>query len=283
MGDAPLTVGSWALGRRLARYRDERDLTGTAVAKALGVSQPTVTRIEKGKHRLTTVQLKKLCKLYSVTRDEAAELESARVLAQQPDWRQDYGRLLDGPLGDVLGIETGARRIRMHSGELVPGLLQTEEYTTALMVEAPYIRATEVKRRVELRMRRQEGVISGSQELVVTLGEAAVREAIGGPAVMRRQLAHLREQAAKPNIMIRLKPFAAGAHAALGSPFSILEFDADMDLPTVVAVETMTSVLIYEQTHQVETYTQSYDMLMAKALGEVDTIEHLEKIGRNTK
>lgn len=254
------------------------DLKGAAVAKALGVSQPTVTRIEKGKHRLTPAQLTKLCKLYRIGPDEVTELESARVLALQPDWRQDYARLLDGFLGDVLGIETGAQRIRMHSGELIPGLLQTEDYASALMIEAPYIRATEVKRRVELRMRRQDGITSGRQELIVVIGEAAVRETIGGPAVMRRQLDHLRAQAARPNVMIRLKPFAAGAHAAIGSTFWILDFDADIDLPTVVAVETMTSSLIYEQAHQVETYTQSYDMLMTKTLGEAETIERLDKI-----
>ena len=269
MGDAPLTVGSWALGRRLTRYRDAAGLKGVEVAKALGLTQPSVTRIERGKHRLTPAQLTKLCSLYGIDADAVAELESARVLASQPDWRQDYGRLLDGPLGDVLGIETGARRIRVHSGELVPGFLQIEDYATALMVEAPYIRATEVRRRVEMRMRRQEGIASGRQELVVVIGEAAV---------MRRQLAHLREQAARPNVMIRLKPFAAGAHAAIGSRFSILDFDADIDLPTVVAIETMTSSLIYEQADQVETYTQSYDMLMTKTLGETETIEQLDKI-----
>jgi hypothetical protein len=46
---------------------------------------------------------------------------------------------------------------------------------------------------------------------------------------MRRQLAYLREQAARPNIMIRLKPFTTGTHAAFGSTFSVLDFDADID------------------------------------------------------
>jgi len=96
--------------------------------------------------------------------------------------------------------------------------------------------------------------------------------------VMRRQLIHLCEQAARPNVMIRLKPFAAGAHAALGSSYWILDFDDDIDLPTVVTVDTLTSSLIYEQAQQVETYTQSYDMLMTKTLGEAETIEHLDKI-----
>src|SRR5882672_9026024 len=70
VGDAPLTVGSWALGRRLAHFRDAVDLKGVQVAKALGVSQPTVTRIEKGKHRLTPAQFKKLCRLYRISPEE---------------------------------------------------------------------------------------------------------------------------------------------------------------------------------------------------------------------
>jgi hypothetical protein len=83
--------------------------------------------------------------------------------------------------------------------------------------------------------------------------------------------------------MIRLKPFAAGAHAAIGSSFSILDFDNDVDLPTVVAVDTLTSALIYEQAQQVETYTQSYDTLMTKTLGEAETIEHLNKIAYKSR
>jgi hypothetical protein len=40
------------------------------------------------------------------------------------------------------------------------------------MTEAPCIRATELKRRVELRMRRKEGVASGRRKLIVIIGEA---------------------------------------------------------------------------------------------------------------
>ncbi|SFE33071.1 Helix-turn-helix domain-containing protein [Actinopolyspora alba] len=278
MGDAPLTMASWALGARLRTYRTNNDLTTEFVAKRLGVRQPTVSRIEKGKHRLTTRQLASLCELYGLSGEVATKLEEARSVAGRPDWRQDYQQLLDGPFGDVLGLETGASRIRALDGQLVFGLLQTEEYATALMREAPYIRATEVKRRVALRMQRQSGVHNGDQEFVGVLGEAALRQHVGGREVMRRQLDQLREMAERDNVLLRLLPYEAGAHAAFGSAFTVLDFRSDdITLPTVVCVDTLTSALIYEG-ERVETYTSSFDMMMPKSLDEQETVERLERI-----
>ncbi|MGH3568543.1 MAG: helix-turn-helix domain-containing protein [Pseudonocardia sp.] len=278
MGDSPITVGSWALGRQLAQYRKQAGLSGQDLAKRLKFSQPTVTRMDKGRHRWTETQLRKVCDVLGISPADAAALELARQDALQPDWRQEFPRLTDGPLGDVLGMESGAKRLRIHDGQLVPGLVQTEEFATALMTEAPYIRASEVKRRVELRMRRQEGITSGRQQLVAVLGEGAFRQGVGGPGVMRRQLAHLREQATRANVMIRALPFAAGSYAALGSSFTILDFDDTIDLPTVVCCDTLTSALIYETVETVETYTQSFGMMWPRALGETETIELLDKV-----
>ncbi|WP_190824784.1 helix-turn-helix domain-containing protein [Saccharopolyspora pogona] len=283
MGDAPLTVGSYALGNRLRRYRTEIGLSAADVARTVGVTQPTVTRIERGKHRLTPKQLTSLCEIYELSPDDRATLEEVRVTATKPDWRQDYQQLIDGPLGDVLGLETGATKIRGHDGQLILGLLQTEEYATSLMQEAPYIRAVEIQRRVALRMRRQEGVLHGRQELIAVIGEGALRQQVGGIDVMRRQIAHLRDLSERDNIMIRMLPYTAGAHAALGSAFNILDFDSTIDLPTVVCVDTLTSALIYEQPERVETFTQSFDMMMVRTLGETETIKQLDQIDCDLK
>lgn len=279
MGDAPLTVGSWALGSELRRHRTAAGLSLVEVARTLKVSQPTVTRIEQGKHRLTEKQFGALCELYGIDEQLRGPLDEVRQEALVPDWRQDYDRLTNGPLGDALGLETGAKTIRGHDGQLVPGLLQTEEYAGSLMAEAPYIRAVEVKRRVSLRMQRQEGVLSGRQNLVAVIGEGALRQQIGGPGVMSRQIAHLRELAERENIMIRILPFSAGAHAAYGSAFQILDFDGvRVELPTVVCVDTLTSVLIYELPERVETYTQSFDMMLPKTYGEIETVKYLDQL-----
>jgi hypothetical protein len=221
-----------------------------------------------------------VCELLGVSPADAAALELARQDALLPDWQQEYARLTDGPLGDVLGLETGAKRLRIHDGLLIPGLLQTEEFATALILEAPYIRKTEVKRRVEMRMRRQEGITSGRQQLIAIVGEAVLRQKVGGAGVMRRQLGHLCEQATRGNVMLRVIPFAAGAYAGFGTAFTVMDFDGGPGdgLPTVVACDTLTSARVYETPETVEKYTQSFDMMVPRALGETETIELLDKI-----
>ncbi len=282
MGDAALTVASWALGRRIRRYCEAADVKADKLAKALKVSQPTVTRIWKGKHRLTPKQLGDVCKALNVPAEEAAQLEIARQEALQPDWRQDYTNIIDGPLGDVLGLESGAARIRAHDPNFVVGLLQTEEYATAVMREMPYARESTIRRYVELRMRRQEGVESGRQQLVAVVGWNALVQEVGrlhlGPGVMKRQVQHLIECAHRENIMFRIAPAKAGAYAGYGSSYTILEFDQDVELPTVVCCDTLVSQLIYEQPDKVETYTQSFDMMWPSVLKLPETLDYLASV-----
>ena len=278
MGDAALTVGGWALGRRIRRYRDAAGITAEQLAKALKVTQPTVSRIEKGRHRLTAKQLADVCRGLGIGPDETDALERARQDAQQPDWRQDFQNVIDGPLGDVLGLESGAARIRAYDTSFVPGLLQTEDYAFAVMREMPYARDSQVRRQVELRMRRQEGIRSGRQRLVAVVNWHALVQEVGGPAVMRRQIQHLRDSAQRDNIMFRVVPARSGAHAGYGTSYTILEFDDRVELPTVVCCDTLTSQLIYEQHEKVETYTQSFDMMWPSVLGFPETIDYLTTV-----
>lgn len=278
MADVALTAASWALGRRIMRFRKAAGWSGEQLAKAITVSQPTVTRIEKGKHRLTPAQLASVCLALDIDADEAGELEAARQAALQPDWRQDYLNIIDGPLGDVLGLESGAATLRAYDASFIPGVLQTEEYATAVMREVPYIRASQITRRVELRMRRQDGVRAGRQQLVAVVNWHALVQQVGGAQVMRRQVRHLLQCAERDNIMFRVVPRTAGAHAGYGASYTILDFDADVELPTVVCCDTLVSSLIYEQPERVETYVQSFAMMWPSVLGYTETISYLESL-----
>ncbi|GGM79526.1 transcriptional regulator [Longimycelium tulufanense] len=282
MGNPTLTVGSWALGRRLREIRESQGLTSTDVARRLKLSQPTVTRAESGRHRLTRPQLAKLCRTYGIPDAEAAELERIRQAAAEPNWLQDYGSLVDGPVGDVFGLESGASVVSTFESILIPGLLQTERYARAVISAAsPYIRATEVDRRVDLRMARKRR-LTGNNPLTVraVIAEAALCQLIGGPEVMREQLDALRAME-HDHILVRVLPSSVGAHPALGSAFSIFEFSAAEGLPPVVCVDTITSALIVEKSHQVAAYTLSFDVVAALAAGERESVELIDHIARS--
>lgn len=99
----------------------------------------------------------------------------------------------------------------------------------------PYLRLTELDRRMTLRRNRQAR-LEAKPPLTFTalIGEGALRQEIGGPEVMRQQLLYLAEAAEqKDHIEIRVLPFSSGAHPAFGNSFEVLSF-ASPRLPDVV-------------------------------------------------
>src|SRR5690606_10935455 len=88
---------------------------------------------------------------------------------------------------------------------------------------------------------------------------------VGGVEVMRRQIAHLIEMAARPNITIQIVPNSVGAHAAMAGAFTILEY-ADPQDPTLVYIETISGDMYLEMPDQVRSYTLAYDHVRASAL-----------------
>lgn len=97
------------------------------------------------------------------------------------------------------------------------------------------------------------------------LDEAAVLRMVGGPDVMREQLAHLTTIAARPNITVQVLPFAADAHPATTGEFTILTFP-ELIAPDVVYLENMTSDLYVEQEAEVYRYGLAFDRLRTLAL-----------------
>jgi transcriptional regulator with XRE-family HTH domain len=83
------------LGSLLASLREERRLTQDAVAKMVGVSAPTWSRIEKGDNPLTTEQLRRAAIGMEMTASAILALEEATVAelaGRGIDVREDLSR-----------------------------------------------------------------------------------------------------------------------------------------------------------------------------------------------
>ena len=102
-------------------------------------------------------------------------------------------------------------------------------------------------------------------QLAVVIDEAAILRMVGGPQVMREQLAHLAAMAARPNVSVQVLPLAAGAHPATTGEFTILGFP-QLIAPDVVFLENMTSDLYVEHEAEVYRYGMAFDRLRALAL-----------------
>jgi Domain of unknown function (DUF5753) len=100
----------------------------------------------------------------------------------------------------------------------------------------------------------------------VVLSESVLRVQVGGPKVMRDQLARLIEIAGQSKATLQVLPFSTAAHVQPISPFTILEF-ADPADPAVVYLEHLTDSLLLENEEEVARYKVVFDHLRAEALG----------------
>src|SRR5689334_22764196 len=144
--------------------------------------------METGAVRVGMSDLRAVLKLYGVI---GAEREALVALARQSrrrGWWHEFTDVVPPGSETFYGLEDGAASIGQHSTSLVPGLLQTADYAAALICSVPGVPAAVSKRRVELRMRRQQ-LLARPQPPTVTmvLDEAVLRREVGGPAVMAAQ------------------------------------------------------------------------------------------------
>ncbi len=258
------------LARELARLREDRGMTIREAATALEWDPSKLSRVEGLQRGIIVRDVRRLLNLYQVSDETQREalFELARQ-AKQRGWWQAYADVMPSEYANLIGLEAEAAEIRTYQPELIHGLLQTEDYARAVIRSGrPGDTADEVDRRVEIRMTRQQ--ILDRQDpprLRVVLNEAAVRRMVGGPAVMRAQLAALTAERDRSNVTIQVLPFTAGEHPAMASgPFVLLEFPQAAD-PGVVTAENLTGSLSLDAADDFRQYARTFDFLQAAALG----------------
>jgi transcriptional regulator with XRE-family HTH domain len=229
-----VTQGSPALRRRLRvelrRARTKANLTQKDVAQALDWSPSKVIRIESGQVAISTTDLKALLSEYGVDDGEVvAELVDLAKNSKKQPWAQ-YKDVLSPEIQAYFGYESSASIVRHFEPLLVPGLLQTEQYTRVLLAEAFDFPERKTERLVEARLERQELLTrDDAPKAFFVLDEAVIRRPIGGAEVMQGQLQRLLTLAELPQVSVQIVPFAAGAYEGLQGPFALLEFAEEVE------------------------------------------------------
>ena len=257
----------------LRRLRDEAGLTQDDVANRLDWHPTKVMRIETGRTSPHPNDVRVMLGLYGVTSPEqVTALVKLAQDARQRGWWYSYRDVLLNRYEFLIGLEAEASSIRNFELAMVPGLLQTEDYARALIGGGPMeLDATEVERRVEVRMTRQQALDREERpQLWVIVDEAAIRRTVGGPAVMRGQLEALVKTADQARTTIQVVPYSAGAHPGQLGPFVILGFPEPSE-PEVVTMETVGGNLYVDKPEEVRLYTTAFDHLRAVALSPGDT------------
>ncbi|HEY2576631.1 MAG TPA: helix-turn-helix transcriptional regulator [Streptosporangiaceae bacterium] len=261
------TVRRRRLASELRALREVAKLTCEDVAEHLECSASKISRVETGRVSVSPRDVRDMLELYGVIPEKRDSLVQLARESRQKGWWHAYSDSMHPRFATYVGFEDAAAEIRTYEENLVPGLLQTQDYARCV-IAAGNMTGTqaEVERRVALRMARQPMLTGPNQpQMWAVLDEAVLHRAVGGPGLMRLQLEHLVEVADLPNVAVQVIPFAAGAHPGQGKPFVILAFPERAD-PDVVYLDALTSALYVEDMEDIDQYNVLFNHLRATAL-----------------
>jgi transcriptional regulator with XRE-family HTH domain len=266
----------------LRQLREARDLSCTDAGKAVGWSESKISRIETGRVGIRQPDLERLLDLYEVTGEPRAALLTLARQATHRGWWHSYADALPPWFEAYVGLEDGAKSLFTYQNQLVHGLMQTEDYASAVLRAAqPRATADEVERQLAARATRQALLTAGSPLHVwAVLDEAVLRRTVGGAATMRAQLIRLRDIAAFPNVTLQVLPFDVGAHASMGTSFELLRFPESGDT-AIVYIEDYTSSQYLEMPADIERYTLIFDHLRASGLSPERSAEFIGQVASN--
>jgi transcriptional regulator with XRE-family HTH domain len=248
-----------ALGTALRQTREEKGLLLRQFAALINRDSGVLSRWENGERTPKPEQVAQILTKLGVADaryDEIMTLayntgESQWVATTLPEQRQQMAAFVDW--------EQNATRIVEVTPLLVPGLLQTDDYIRGIMT-APGVPSSEIASRITTRIGRRHVLTKPNPaQLVVLLGENALRQDIGGPEAALAQLHHLLKMATLPNIELRVFPNHRGWHPGLEGAFTVIE--AERATSSIVFVGNRRSVLMLHEPGDVDSYKRAVDRL----------------------
>jgi transcriptional regulator with XRE-family HTH domain len=265
------------LRTELRRARLDAGLTQEQVAAAMDWSLSKLIRIENGSVGISLNDLKAILAHYKITEDgRVAELIALSRGARERSWWSSY-RDIPPRLVQLIEYESASFIIRNFQPMVIPGLLQTEEYATAMIRNySPKATEQEVKTGIEVRIKRQQLLQQPEMPLMFfIMDEGAVRRVVGGREAMRRQIERLLDESAKPNVTIEVIPFSAGAHPGMAGSFMLFEFpDADDD--DALYLEGPTDVRMNrDDPEEISSFREQFEVLRELSLGPQGTTDLL--------
>ncbi|MDL4813716.1 helix-turn-helix domain-containing protein [Actinomadura opuntiae] len=202
-----------SMGHFLAYYlrfvREQEGLSLTQWGKIIGLARSSVSNIEAGRARLQEDYARRLDVKFETGGLFELLLWYSRM-AHDPNWFKQYSE-----------HERHAAEIKVFHGQVIPLLLQTDDYTRA------YGRLSTAKDREAVlagRIARKRAVLEREDPPYIwaLLDEAVLARRVGGPEVMRPQLEHLLEMADRWNVILRVVPFSAGEHLGSDGFFQLI-------------------------------------------------------------
>lgn len=243
-------------------------MTLEQASAALGWNRFKLGRIEAGRTKATAGDVGRILDLYGTEDSVHAALVQLARDAGRRGWWTAYSGVFTG---GYVSFEDEASEIRTYHVQLVPGLLQTEDYARAVISAGVPDDPDEVNKRLHARMARKTLLgRPNAPVLKAVLAESALQQLIGGVRVMRDQLIELNRIAQRPNVVVRVLPYSVGAQAGVNGSFVILSYADPMD-PDIGYSEGVYGNVYIEGAEHVARCNSEFEAIWSAALDEQES------------
>jgi transcriptional regulator with XRE-family HTH domain len=266
------------VGRLLRQLREQAGISLMAAASELEFSRARMYRIENGEVPVRKHDVIAMCSVYAAPGHMTEVLIGLAQESKAKGWWHAYGDVVPAWFELYVGMEQAVSRLRSFAPSVIPGLLQSREYAECVFRRWHGDDEAAVENAVAVRLERQSLLSRRRPEaprLDVIIDEGVLHRAIPDRLGMQKQLAYLVNASTRPNISVRVIPFAAGPHKAASSgQFTVLEFPAvgtASPEPTTIYCENLTGALYLDKLKEVETYQSIWAELETTALSQSDS------------
>jgi transcriptional regulator with XRE-family HTH domain len=261
--------------------RRARRLTGAQLAAIVGMSQPKISRIERGRGLPDPGDVGALARALGADEDRARALmeRAERSHDRMTDWRPTSA-VLASRQNNMADWESAAEVVRDFQPVMLAGLLQTSGYAKATLqvfqrlapLDTDELTESAVLAAVSARIRRQEVLADQSRSFRFVITEAVLRTAICTPAEMLAQIGHLREIAARRgNVSIAVVPDGAPVDVPPMHGFTLLD-------DKLIVVDIYNTGLISRGRKDLESYRRVFDVFDDRATAIEPTLDKYEAL-----
>jgi len=198
-----------AVAAQLRELMLDAGLRGGELAARCGWSDAKSSRIINAKTPPSDADIRAWCAACGAE-GQAADLIAKNRAADSMylEWRRMERTGLRQAQESVRPLYERTRAFRAYASWLLPGIVQTRAYTTAILAAIRDRRGLvdDVERAADERMDRQHILYQGHHRFALLIEESVLRSGIGGRAVMLEQLRHLLIVGRLPNVSLGLVP-----------------------------------------------------------------------------
>ena len=252
------------LGGKLRELRLAAGLTGRAFAAAAGCQTSKVSQIEKGVRPASVADVRLWCRICGASPRQAEELlaEQAAVARLWIAFR-DLGRrtglnatqkMLSGDMWERVRV------FRTYQTKVVPGLLQTAAYMTAILTSVRAERGVQVDDVAEAlaeRIGRQGYLLQRERQFLFVVEEPVLWFRPYGVEAQREQLAHLLDVMRLPSVSLGIIPMRADRRGYRPrESFDITDSD-------LVTIELLSGFLSLTHADEIGAYVTAWEQLFS--------------------